>query len=298
LTGSNLFQAGRILRLVPLLMLVLLLAWCTQQRHAQQATMPLHTELVDLFLTQGLIDNTGAPVDLEQVARRAGETSMNRALYDNAATASLPVIMWLVKHGADPQHIGALDKGTLLQRVAQRPTIDRLRYFIDDLHLDPKADTPDGLSLLHVAAWGGVNEQALKYLMSKGLDIHGQDPTGRQPIHYAAFKSIEALVNAGADLNAVDKSGRTVLHAAVEDSHPDVVAELLRRGASVFVADKNGNTPLHLAATRSSDEIVDALLAAGAPRAARNAEGLTPREVFERRRWQNNNTQADRLNKL
>lgn len=297
MTGSNLLQVGRIIRLAPLLLLVLLLAWCTQQRRTQQAAMPVYAELVDLFMMQGLIENTGTPVDLDQVARRAGETSLNRALYDSASTASLPAIKWLVKHGADPQHIGALDKGTLLQRAARRPTVDRLSYFIDELNLDPKADTPDGVSLLHVAASAGANEQSIRYLMSKGLNIQARDHSGRQPIHYATFASIDALVRAGADLNAVDRSGRTVLHAAVEDSHADVVAELIRRGASVFVADKNGDTPLHLAATRYSDDIVDTLLAAGAPRAARNAEGLTPRDVFERRSWQRN-TQADRLNKL
>jgi ankyrin repeat protein len=283
-------------RLIPVLVLVSLVGWCTSSRQSQRQGLPAYVELSEVFMTAGLADGNGR-VDLDKAAKLAGESGMNRLLYDNASTASLDALKWMVKHGADPKQIGALDKGTLLQRVARKPGLDRLGYFIDELHLDPMQKTPDGVGLIHVAAQAGVDTAALQYLRGKGLTVNAVDPAGRQAIHYAALKSIESLLNAGADLNAVDDGGRTALHWAVEEGRHDVVAELLRLGGSVFAADKAGNTPLHLAALKRSDAIIDTLLAAGAPRAARNADGLTARDLFERHRYRSDN-QAERLRRL
>ncbi len=271
-----------LLRVIPLIMLVSLLGWCTQSRRAEQSAMPIRAELADMFLTAGLADSTDT--DLGKVAKRAGPSNLDRLFYDHADTASLPVLKWLADHGADPKHIGALDKGTLLQRAALKPNLERLSYFVDDLGLDPQVRNSEGLSLMHLAAQGGLDMNALKFLKGKGLSVHDKDRYGREPIHHAAVKSIAPLVQEGANLDALDVLGRSPLHWAIDGDKPEAVAELIRLGASVFVADKSGDTPLHLAALKRSDTMVEALLAAGAPRTARNAEGLTPREVAERAR--------------
>jgi ankyrin repeat protein len=287
-----------LIRVIPLVMLVSLLGWCTHVRQSQQASLPIRAELADMFLAAGLAESGDA--DLNKVAKRAGESSLNRLFYDGASTASLSALKWLASHGADPQHIGALDKGTLLQRAASNPTYERLNYFIDDLGLDPSPKTPDGLSLMHIAAQGGLDINTLKLLKSKGLSVRDTDRVGRQPIHHAALKSIAPLIQEGASIDAPDALGRTALHWAVEGGREDAVAELIRLGASVFVADKSGDTPLHLAALKRSDNMADVLLAAGAPRTARNADGLTPREVLERANEQRRHQhwQSDLLNKL
>lgn len=275
---------GIALRAMATVVVVSLLTWCGTARRVAQDGSGLGPELREMMLVGGFADTSGM-IDVDKTAKRIGPDGLNRLLYDNAGTASLPALRWLVKHGAEPLNVGALDRGTLLQQAAAKPTLDRMSFFIEELKLDPRQDTPDHVGVLHLAARNGIDEQTLRLLTSRGLDVNAADAGGRLPIHYAALKSIGPLVAAGADINALDGQGRTALHWAVEEGRHDAVAELIRLRASVFAQDRQGNTPLHLAAVGSSDAIVDTLLAAGAPKAARNADGLTPREYFEKARY-------------
>jgi len=294
--GINWLGIG--LRATALVVTVSLLTWCSMGRRGTQDFAGLAPELREMMLLGGLADNSGH-LDVERVAQRVGPIGLNRLLYDNAAKSSLPALRWLVKHGAEPRNVGALDKGTLLQQAAAKPTLDRMRFFIEELKLDPKEDTPDRVGVMHLAARAGADAQTLLFLTSQGLSVNAPDAGDRMPIHYAALKSIGPLVSAGADINALDSQGRTALHWAVEESRHDAVAELLRLQASVFAQDRQGNTPLHLAAVGNSDAIVDTLLAAGAPKAARNNDGLTAREYLERRRQERRYSHAsDREQKL
>lgn len=272
---------ARLFRLIPALLVVCLVAWCTHQRQTYSpATGQVLTELAELFATHGLIDGPLPSDGLGPAAKRAGPSGMNRLLYASASEASLPALRWIVEHGADPRDVGALEGLPLLHKIAKRPLYDRIEYFLK-LGLDPRERSADGQSLMHVAAAGGFDERVLALLVSRGLTVSDATRTGRQPIHFASVKSIAVLANAGADLAAQDNDGRTALHWAVADGRADVATELLRQNASVFVADRQGRTPLHLAALQRSEPIIDALLAAGAPRAARDLDGRTPRELAE-----------------
>lgn len=277
--GINWLGIG--LRAAALVVTISLLTWCSMARQSTQDIAGLGPELREMMLLGGLADASGM-IDLDKTAKRVGAVGMNRLLYDNAATASLPALRWMVKHGAEPRNIGALDKGTLLQQAAAKPTLDRMKLFIEEFKLDPQQETPNRVGIMHLAARHGVDAQTMVFLTSRGLNINAADPGGRLPIHYAALKSINPLVSAGADINALDGQGRTALHWAVEEGRHDAVAELVRLQASVFAQDRQGNTPLHLAAVGNSEPIVDTLLAAGSLRATRNADGLTAREYFEK----------------
>lgn len=281
-----------------MVVLVGLIGWCTHSRQGGQIkSQQVRVELAQAFLEAGLADGSGM-VDVDRAAKRAGEAGMNRLLYESAGELSLDALRWMVRHGADPQHVGAGDQGTLLQRVAQKPRIDRLSFFIDELKLDPRAPTPDGVGLIHIAAHAGADAPTLRYLRDKGLDPLGLDRGGRQPIHQAAIKSIAPLLAAGADINAIDGAGRTALHWAAAEGRHDAVVELLSHGASAFVADKKGNTALHLAAMKRSEDVIDSLLDAGASRAARNADDLTPRDLYERQQYRNDYQRNERVRKL
>lgn len=294
--GINWLGIG--LRAAALVVTISLLTWCSMARRGAQDVAGLGPELREMMLMGGMADASGM-IDIDKTAQRVGAVGMNRLLYDNAGSASLPALRWIVKHGAEPRNVGALDKGTLLQQAAAKPTLDRMRFFIDELQLDPRQETPDHVGVMHLAARNGVDAQTLLFLTSRGLDANAPDMGGRMPIHYAALKSIGPLVAAGADINALDGQGRTALHWAVEEGRHDAVAELIRLQASVFAQDKQGNTPLHLAAVGSSDAIVDTLLAAGAPKAARNADGLTSREYLEKYRYKRRyGNSGDREQKL
>lgn len=268
-------------RLIPLLMLVSFVAWCSSSRSPQGGGGgPVRAELLDLMMQNGLVDGMPQSSDLDAVAKRAGPAGMNRMLYSSAAEASLPALRWMVEHGADPRNIGAIESVPLLHKVAKRPQFERLEFFLK-LGLDPRQTASDGQTLMHVAAAGGLDERVLTLLVSKGLSLSDTAHDGKQPIHHASVKSIPVLATAGADLGALDRKGRSALHWAALEGRNDIATELLRMNASVFTADKEGSTPLHLAALSGSDAVVSTLLAAGAPRTARDNDGRTPREIAE-----------------
>lgn len=289
-----------LVRLVPALILIGLVSWCTSNNRARQSNAPVLIEVKELFMRQGLIDNASSPVDLAAVAKRTGEQGMNELLYEAASGASLETIKWLVKHGADPRNVGALHDLTLLQKAAKAPRYERIEYFLG-FGLDPLQRTRDGMSLLHIAAQAGVDQRTLMLLTSKGMAITDVDSAGRQPIHYAAVKSIPVLRAVGADINAQDSDGRTALHFAAKEGKHDVVAELLAHSASVFSQDKRGRTPLHLAAMNvnySTDKVIDTLLAAGAPTTMRDHDGMTPRALAIEARENRSGSYVSTIDKL
>jgi ankyrin repeat protein len=285
-------------RMLPLLFVVCFVAWCSSSNHSRQATQPIHTELMELFTSSGLIDNASRNANLTDVARKVGESGMNRLLYDSAGQASLDALKWMVKNGADPKNIGAMQDLTLLQKVAKTPRYDRLEYFLT-FGLNPLERTGEGATLLDIAAQGGLDERVLSLLQSKGMKITDADNQGRQAIHYAAVKSIPVLITAGADIGAKDQLGRTALHQAARDGKNDVAAELIRNGASVFEKDERGRTPLHLAAMRNNnDAVIDTLLAGGASVTVRDNDGMTAKEIAVQARKNDNNHYRSTMDKL
>jgi ankyrin repeat protein len=289
-----------LVRLVPALMLISFVAWCSSSNRARHDVQPVILELRELFMTNGLIEGGPSNVSLPDVAKSIGETGMNRLLYEAAPEASLDALKWLVKHGAVPANVGAMRDLTLLQRAAALPRYERLEYFISQ-GLDPLERGREATTVMHYAAKGGIDERSLGLLVAKGLTVSDTDNLGRQPIHFASVKSIQVLANSGADINAKDKDGRTALHVAAQDGRNDLVAELLRFNASVFDTDNRGRTPLHLAAmatNHNADTVIETLLAAGALKSARDADGMTARDIAQDARENNNSRYVSTIDKL
>jgi Ankyrin repeats (3 copies) len=288
-------------RLIPALMLLLFVAWCStgrQQRSGVEGAPHLQVELAELFAVNGLVDGPVNTGQLATIAERVGPAGMNRLLYAAAAEASLPALRWIVKHGADPRNIGVIEAVPLLHKVAKRPQVERLGLFLG-LGLDSSQRDAEGRSVMHVCAEAGMDEAVLALLRGKGLTTADTTVLGRQAIHLASVKSIAALSAGGADLAATDNKGQTALHIAAAAGRQDLVTELLRFGASVFAVDKQGRTPLHWAALSKSEATVDALLARNAPRTARDNMGLTPRDLAETERQPTYRNERDHLrNKL
>jgi ankyrin repeat protein len=287
----------RLFKLIPMLMVVGFMAWCTSNRGAKQDVMQVRTEIVELLSSSGLISGLPSDVDLVGTAKRIGPAGMNRLLYESAGTATLPALKWMVKNGADPRNVGALLNEPLLHKVAQQPQFERLEYFLG-LGLDVKERGRDGVSLMHVAAQGGMDERVLALLTAKGLSVSETTASGKQPIHMASVKAISVLARAGADVNAKDNAGRTPLHWAAADGKNEQAVELLRMSASVFSVDAKGRTPLHLAALGRSEAVIDTLLAAGAPRAVRDSDNFTPRELAQEARKNSRDRYRDLAEKL
>lgn len=272
-------SALRILgRVLPVLVMVSLAAFCTQKQQAGRQAAQVGTELNELFVSEGVVSQGVPAGELPRLAQRVGAATLNRLLYQAADRYSLQALQWLVKQGADPAVAGQREALPLLLKSAQLPRLDRLGYFLE-LGLDPGQRSSDGRTVLHVAAAGGLDDAVLQLLLGKGLDVNEATPQGLRPLHLAAARSVVPLVSAGADLEARDHQGRTALHHAAYHGRHDVVAELLRVNASVYATDRQGRTPLHLAYLRNRSQVVDELLAAGAPQSVRDHDNRTPAEL-------------------
>ncbi|MBN1411367.1 MAG: sigma-70 family RNA polymerase sigma factor [Spirochaetales bacterium] len=70
---------------------------------------------------------------------------------------------------------------------------------------------------------------------------------------------LEQMIVDGIDINETDAMGRTLLHWAVENTHVDAVALLLKNGAKKDVKDRNGKTATALARLRKNREIIELL---------------------------------------
>lgn len=278
----------RIVRFLPLVLVVLFIAWCSTSGDHRRKQQPLRQELTALMQSQGLVAMRNLrDGELAEAARQAGRAGLNQVLYAGASSASPEALRWLIDHGADPASVGSPEGVPLLHRAARAPTPARLAFFFE-LGLDPRQRGRTGDTLMHAAAAAGMDEAVLRLLLSKGLALTDVNQAGQLPIHVAHLRSLDMLVRAGAEVDAVDGLGRTPLHLAAADGRVERVHELLRLGASVFKSDAAGRTALHLAAQGSSIEVVDALLAAGAPRSARDHEGRTARDLARPATWPDN----------
>lgn len=267
------------LRVVPMILVLLLVGWCSFGRDELRKNATVKRELTTMMWEAGLIESPMGDVSLTDMVRYMDQSSLNELLYDAADSASFASVKWLVTHGAEPANVGLGKNPTLLQKVARYGERERLDYFVG-LGLNPLERSNDGRTLLHVAAQGSLTPQFLQTLLEKGVELDDVDGYGRRPMHYASTAAVDVLLAAGAVIDPADREGLTPLHLAAKNGRNAEVVALLARSASVYAKDKNGRTPLHHAAmARGPETLIDTLIAAGAPLTARDNDGLTPRDA-------------------
>ncbi|OQE15475.1 hypothetical protein PENSTE_c028G00702 [Penicillium steckii] len=101
-------------------------------------------------------------------------------------------------------------------------------------------------SLLHIAAWAGL-EQYVKCLLQKGeINIESRDAGGNTALYWGAMsgsaKAVLALLDHRAEPDAEQNEGLRALHVAARHNHADVVRHLLTAGVSPFTP-KTRETP-------------------------------------------------------
>ncbi|WP_341816501.1 ankyrin repeat domain-containing protein [Wolbachia endosymbiont (group A) of Agelastica alni] len=162
----------------------------------------------------------------------------------------------------------------------QHGYVELVRYFIEEVGIDPMTANERGCTLIGQAVMGGdlytieylLNRKGavydgsnllgiaiacdhlhvVKYLVwEKEVDINFAEENGWAPLLYAVERDeleiVGCLIEGGADVNATTEYGTTALHVAAEDCNLDMVKCLVINGANVNVRDKNDNTPLYLA---------------------------------------------------
>lgn len=161
-------------------------------------------EIVKYFL--------GCNAEVNAVGGELGSTPLHWAVREG----HLPMVILLLKHGADPM---LLDK--------------------------------EGVNCLHLAAQNGYTS-IVAYLLAKGYEINCADSNGLTPLMWAAFRvktsdPTRLLITFGASLNLTDRNRNTALHWAVYYRNRTAFQLLLAAGANVFIENSSGETPLDIA---------------------------------------------------
>jgi len=113
------------------------------------------------------------------------------------------------------------------------------------------------------------NENFMKFLIEKGVDINKKDIYGKAPLIVAIKCNNESivkfLVENGADINKENKEGETPLITAIENNNESIVKILIENGADVnkeilFCND----IPLIVAFQNNNESIVKYLIENGA----------------------------------
>jgi len=117
---------------------------------------------------------------------------------------------------------------------------------------------------------------ALRLLVSAGIDTESEMDNGSRPLHVAVnngrLESTKFFIDLKVDINAETYFGSSALSFACDDNYFDIALLLLQNGADPD--NTSMSRPLHIASTQNAD-IVKLLLEHGADPNARSLCGLT-----------------------
>jgi ankyrin repeat protein len=124
--------------------------------------------------------------------------------------------------------------------------------------------------------------------LKKAIEVHGslkqlQSPAGWTPLHYAANNCktgmVRYLISSGCNVDGQNSTKDTPLHVACETGCVEVVKELLQAGAKLGFENEWGERPLHLACTSGNEEIVGLLLKHGAKMEVKTKKDRMPLQL-------------------
>jgi nucleotide-binding universal stress UspA family protein len=131
-----------------------------------------------------------------------------------------------------------------------------------------KATDEAGYTELMKASLVGDNE-TVKHLLSRGVDMNAKDREGRTALMFATInthnETVRMLLEHGVDVNATANDGGTALLLAASNGDLDMVRLLLSKGSDVngkFIS--TGKTALMLAEEKGHTSIIQLLTQAGA----------------------------------
>jgi ankyrin repeat protein len=176
-----------------------------------------------------------------------------------------------------------------------------------DSGLDPNSKTPNGTTLLMMAA---PDPEKVRLLIARNVDVKVRAGSGTDALTVAAVYrgtagSLERLLNAGAEVQASQgvrtrhsplvfasmtgdlenvrlllshgaQPSAEALSEAVTFGYPDVVQALIRAGADSTITESSGINLLHWATITNRSAVIPVLAAAHVPLNAKDDFGFTP----------------------
>ena len=182
--------------------------------------------------------------DVDRVRALLTETPSLATARDDAGVSALLRARYRLDRAlvsAVRSHVGDLDA----PEAAALGDTDRLAMLLD---VDPSlvdARTPDGFTLLHLAAFF-AGADTVRLLLARGADVdaHGTGWMTGTALHSAVSAgdadAVRALLDAGADVDARQQSGYTPLHGAAHNGHAGIVRALLEAGADPSLTNDEG----------------------------------------------------------
>jgi ankyrin repeat protein len=104
------------------------------------------------------------------------------------------------------------------------------------------------------------NLEALKLLLSSGVNVNQKDGYDASPLHYACLYGhigiVRELIKHNAMINETDNSGATPLYYASKYGYLDIVHEIIGY-TDLFIRNKFGLTVLDVASTEAVKQCVN-----------------------------------------
>jgi ankyrin repeat protein len=149
-----------------------------------------------------------------------------------------------------------------------------------------------GYTLLHFAACDLEDQQMLRILLERGVDIETLNKAGETALHTAILKNnlaaVRLLLAAGADATAVSgSSAKCSLYLAADAGNLPIVEALIRFGADINTSSTDTrSTALHIASRRAPWGLISFLIRHGGNIDGRDITGATPYIVaVKANRW-------------
>ncbi len=143
---------------------------------------------------------------------------------------------------------------------AARGDVDGVRAWLDEGETSVDAVSPDGFTLLALAAFFGAAE-VVDLLIERGADARAASThaMGVGPLHASIargdFAITRKLLAAGADPTTPQAAGVTPVHGAASRGDRELVELLIEHGATLDVTMDDGSSPGDIARARGHEDL-------------------------------------------
>lgn len=176
----------------------------------------------------------------------------------------------------NPESVNTKTDRQMMEYITDKKPVGYIFYCAGSGHWSPGNEyTPligfyhyhKGATLLQVASAQG-NSEAVKILLSKGVDINALNSSETNALCYAIIYNrrniVKILIENNVDIKARVFNRAIPLHIASWSNTAKIGKMLIEQGADISAKDKFGCTPLHYAAFTGSMDMVKLLVARGA----------------------------------